>query len=103
MWRLAKRWVRLKHDRAREFLANHFKSVAIYSEVVQFATVPYEHEQNGLVERFNQSLQRMVVVCMHDSNLPMKYVIYCVEFCLAVYNCIPVEGLGWRTRCAVDL
>ena len=30
--------VRLKHDRAREFLAQHFKSVAIYSEVVQFAT-----------------------------------------------------------------
>ena len=66
--------------------------------VVQFATVPYEHQQNGLVERFNQTLQRMVVVCMHDSNLPMKYVVYCIEFCVFVYNRVPVEKLDWKTR-----
>ena len=72
--------VRLKHDRAREFLAKFFKKVAIYSEVVQFATVPYEHEMNGLVERFNQTLQRMVAVVMHDSNMPMKYVVSALKF-----------------------
>ena len=90
--------VRLKHDRAREFLSRHFSKVAVYSEVVQFALVPYEHEMNGLVERLNQTLQRMVTVVMHDSNMPMKYVVYAVDFCLRVYNSVPVQALGWRTR-----
>ena len=45
-----------------------------------------------------QTLQRMVVVVMHDSNVPMKYVIYVIEFCLHVYNVVPVQGLDWKTR-----
>ena len=90
--------VRVKHDRAREFLAKHFATVAMYSGVVQFPLVPYEHEMNGLVERFNQTLQRMVVVVMHDSNMPMKFVVYAIEFCVHVYNRVPVQALEWLTR-----
>ena len=90
--------MRLKHDRAREYLAKYFGNVAVYSAVVQFPLVPYEHEMNGLVERFNQTLQRMVVVSMHDSNMPMTYAPYCVDFCFHVYNVVPVQGLDWKTR-----
>jgi hypothetical protein len=90
--------VRLRHDAAREFFAKFFRTVAVYSMVVLFPLVPYEHQMNGLVERFNQTLQRMVTVVMHDSNLPMRYVIYVVEYCIYVYNRVPVEGLGWKTR-----
>ena len=47
------------HDRAREYLSKRMSTVAVYSKVVQYATVPYMHPQNGKVERFNQTIQRM--------------------------------------------
>lgn len=90
--------VRLVHDRAKEFMARYFKNVAVYSMVVTFALVPYEHQQNAIVERFNQTLQRMVTAVLHDANFPEKYIIYVIEFCNFVYNVVPVEALGWKTR-----
>ena len=88
----------LRSDRAAEYMAKLFKDAALYSGIVQFFTAPYVHQQNGIVERFNQTLQRMVIVILHDSNLPSKYVIYAIEFSSAVYNMVPVESLGWKTR-----
>ena len=40
----------------------------------------------------------MVIVILHDSNIPSKYVIYAIEFSSAIYNVVPVESLGWKTR-----
>ena len=79
-------------------MAKLFTGAALYSGIVQFFTAPYVHPQNGIVERFNQTLQRMVIVILHDSNIPSKYVIYAIEFSSAVYNMVPVESLGWKTR-----
>ena len=87
-----------KHDAAREFLSKKMKAVEIYSKVIDFPLVPYEHEMAGKVERFNQTLQRMVTVAMHDSNMPMKYAPYCIEYCIMIYNVVPVESLNWKTR-----
>ena len=52
----------LQSDRAREFLAAQFKRVAVYSRIVQFLTCPYVHPQNSLVERYNQTLQRLSLI-----------------------------------------
>ena len=90
--------MRCVHDRAREYLSKRMNTVAIYSKVVKYATVPYLHAQNGKIERFNQTLQRMVIVSLHDSNVPMEYTVYLVEFCIRLYNMVPVKSLGWKSR-----
>jgi len=89
--------MRCCHDRAKEYMAKRMANVAIYSKVVQFAAVPYLHQQMGKIERFNQTIQRMVIVVMHDSNLPMVYVVYVIEFCVCVYNMVPVRSLDWKS------
>ena len=88
----------VQHDRACEFLSSEFEKSALYSGIVQFLTAPYVHQQNGLVERYNQTLQRMVIVIMHDSNVPGEYTIYAIEYASGIYNVVPVESFGWRTR-----
>ena len=90
--------VRLKHDRAKEFLSEKFKSVCVYSLVVSFATVPYNHPQNSEIERFNQTIQRMVTTVMHDSNLPEMCTVYIIDLCVTVYNFVPVRSLNWKSR-----
>uniref|UniRef100_A0A7S2E0K0 Integrase catalytic domain-containing protein n=1 Tax=Haptolina brevifila TaxID=156173 RepID=A0A7S2E0K0_9EUKA len=93
--------MRMQHDRAKEYLSNRMKGVTVYSQVVQYATVPYQHTQQAKIERFNQTIQRMVIVSMHDSNLPMVYVVYVIEFCVRVYNLVPVRSLEWKSRTEV--
>ena len=83
----------VQHDNEKTFLAKHFQNVAIYSGVVSFTTSPYEHQQNGRIERFNQTIQRMVTTAMHDSNAPESVVAYCIMHCVHVYDVVPVEAL----------
>ena len=90
--------VRCVHDNAKEFLSRKFKSISVYSKVVSFTTCPYVHPQAGDVERFNQTIQRMVTTAMHDSNAPDIVVPYCIEHCVAVYDVVPVRDLGWKSR-----
>ena len=85
-------------DRAAEHMSKEMKRVAIYSNVVTVLTAPYEHEQQGKVERFNQTIQRMVITVRHDSNIPDFLVVYAIDFCVYVYNRVPVESLDWKTR-----
>ena len=72
----------MQHDNEKSFLSKHFQNVAIYSGVVSFTTAPYEHQQNGKIERFNQTIQRMVTTAMHDSNAPEDVVVYCIMHCV---------------------
>ena len=87
-----------QHDNATEFVSARMKDVTLYSGVVQVTTTPYEHEQNGKVERLNQTLQRMVTFCRHDSNCPDFVIPYAIEFAVFVYNVVPVESLEWKSR-----
>ena len=90
--------VKLVHDMAKEFLAKSFKKVAVYSQTVTFTSSPYMHQHNPHVERFNQTIQRMVTVAMHDSNAPEIVIPHCIEHCLMVYDVVPVKRLGWKSR-----
>ena len=51
-----------------------------------------------LSKRFNQTIQRMVIVMWHDSNVPEFITPYMVDFAVFVYNRVPVQSLDWMTR-----
>ena len=91
-------YVYCRSDNAKEFLGKEMKDVQLYSGVIEILTCPYEHEQNGKIERFNQTIQRMVIVMWHDSNVPEFITPYMVDFAVFVYNRVPVQSLDWMTR-----
>ena len=87
-----------QHDQAKEFLSKSLQKKADLSGIVMVTSVPYQHEMNGSVERFNQTLQRMVITLLDDSKLPMEYVKYVIRQAEWIYNRVPVADLEWKSR-----
>ena len=77
------------------------KLVMVYcdaSKIMLVNSPPYQHESMGSVERFNQTIQRMVTTIMDDSHMPIEYAPYAIAHAEYVYNRVPVQHLGWKTR-----
>ncbi|NCG15684.1 MAG: DDE-type integrase/transposase/recombinase, partial [Synechococcales cyanobacterium H12SWP_bin.12] len=87
-----------QRDRAKEFLSKALQKKADLSGIVLVSSVPYQHQMNGAVERFNQTLQRMVITLLDDSKLPMEYVKYVIRQAEWIYNRVPVADLEWKSR-----
>ena len=55
-------------DQGREFTSNIFKEMCILLDVKKTRTCPYRPSSDGLVERFNRTLQQMLKAFVNDSR-----------------------------------
>ena len=85
-------------DCAMEFMSKALQGFCDASKITLVHSPPYQHQSMGSVERFNQTIQRMVTTIMDDSQLPDTYLPYAIQYAEYVYNRIPVQHLGWKTR-----
>jgi transposase InsO family protein len=60
----------LRTDRGGEFTANHFKEYCVELGVRRELTTPYSPQQNGVVERRNQTVMTDVRCMLKAKNLP---------------------------------
>jgi hypothetical protein len=85
-------------DCAKEFMSKALENYCDASNIIQVHSAPYQHQSMGSVERFNQTIQRMVTTIMDDSGVPIEYVPYAIQYAEYVYNRVPVQHLLWKTR-----
>ena len=90
--------IECQHDNAMEFLSKSFAKRADLSGIIKVTAAPYQHQSMGQVERFNQTIQRMVTTILDDSGLPVDYAKYAIHYAEYVYNRVPVQHLGYKSR-----
>ena len=61
---------KLRHDNAKEFLSEQFKTYCLDAGILQEKTIPETPQQNGLAERCNRTLLEMARCLLIDSGLP---------------------------------
>jgi len=78
---------RFRHDGAKEYLGlkNFFDSKGVVREV----TLPYEHQQNGVIERVWKTLLNMARSSLFQAGLPASFLILAIKASAHVYNRIP--------------
>ena len=61
----------LRLDNGGEFSSNEFKYFYKYDRIKRELTIPYNPQQNGVVERNNISIMEAVKAIIHDQYIPM--------------------------------
>ena len=74
-------------------LVNHLKARGIKIE----HSVPYKHQQNGHIERFNRTLQDKASSLHLDACLPNSWWEYAFMHASFLYNRTPVRHQKWKT------
>lgn len=92
-------------DRGGEFTSTAFKDMCEAEGVKRFLTAPYSPQQNGVVERRNQTILEMVRSMMKSKKMPGKYWGEAVQTAVYILNRAPtksVEGMtpyeAWHGR-----
>lgn len=60
----------LRIDRGGEFMSNEFKSYCQEAGITRHYTTPYTPQQNGVVERRNQTIMEMARSYLKQMKLP---------------------------------
>jgi transposase InsO family protein len=87
----------LGSDNGGEYTSNEFGSFC--RDVVikrEFAT-PYNHQQNGVVERKNKAIMEAVKTMIHNQDLPMHLWAEATRTTLYVQNRLSHSALGFKT------
>ena len=61
----------LKSDNGGEFTSNEFNDFCKEDRIKRELTIPYNPQQNGVVERKNKSIMEVVKAIIHDQDLPV--------------------------------
>lgn len=61
----------LRIDNGGEYTSNDFKDFCKDVGIKREVTIPYNHQQNGVVERKNKTILEVAKAMIHDQNLPM--------------------------------
>ena len=62
----------LRSDNGGEFTSNEFNDFGQEVKIKRELTIPYNPQQNGVVERKNRSIMEAVKVMIHDQDLPIN-------------------------------
>ena len=62
----------LRSDRGKEYTSNVFQEFCEGEGVERQLTVGYTPQQNGVLERKNQTVMEMAKSMLHDKNLPKE-------------------------------
>ena len=82
----------VRTDNGREFLGD-FDAYLKDNGIIHQTTVPYCHQQNGLVERHIQTLNNKIRALMIKSCMPTRYWPIAAKAAATVYNLIPHTAL----------
>jgi transposase InsO family protein len=61
----------MRSDNGGEYISQDFNDFCIEAGIKREYIVPYNPQQNGLVERKNRSIVEEVKAMIHDQHLPM--------------------------------
>jgi transposase InsO family protein len=64
---------KLRTDNGLEYCSNEFEKYLEDKGVIHEKTVPYTPQQNGVAERWNQTLWRITRSLIKQANLPIKF------------------------------
>ena len=81
----------LNADGGGEICAHYFKRFLEQNGIVHLVTMPYVHEQNGIIERLNRSLLVMTGSMLHMHNHDKVYWAEAVKTANYLRNLIPNE------------
>ena len=87
----------LRTDRDDEFTSVEFVAYCVDQGVVQHHTVPYSPQQNGVVERQNQTVVRMARSMMKAKGMPTRFWGEAVTMAVFILNRAPTKALMGKT------
>ena len=86
----------LKSDNG-EFTSNEFNDYCKEVGIKRELTIPYNPQQNGVAERKNRSIMKVVKAMIHDPDLPMHLWAEAARTTVYVQNRISHSALGNKT------
>ena len=99
----------LHSDQGREFESDLFQEICKLLDINKTRTVPYRPQSDGLVERFNRTLQQMLAMFVNefrddwDDHLPYVLMTYHASVQEST-GCTPnLLFLGWELSLPIDL
>jgi transposase InsO family protein len=88
----------LRSDNGGEYTSNEFKYFCREARIKRELMIPYNPQQNGVVERKNRSIVEEAKVMIHDQNLPMHLAVEEASITtIYVQNRSPHNILGNKT------
>ena len=87
----------LRSDNGGEFTSNEFNDFCKEARIKRELTIPYNPQQNGVVERNNRSIMEAVKSMIHDQYLPMYLWVEETITAIYVHNRISHTALGNKT------
>ena len=79
-----------------EYTSNEFGRLCRYVGIRRELTTPYNPQQNGVVERKNQTIMEAVKTKIHDQDLPMYLWAEAARTAVYVQNRISHNALGFK-------
>lgn len=76
----------LRTDNGSEYVSHKFSAKLERLGVEHQQTVPYNPQQNGLIERLNRTLMELVRSMLHHKKLPKAFWAEAVNFAVYVRN-----------------
>ena len=84
--------IKIKQIRVdNEFVTGAFRQFCREKGIILGPTAPYEHQQNGRIERFNRTIQEKAESMRHMACLPPSWWEFSVQATYVVYNRTPMR------------
>lgn len=87
----------MRTDRGGEFNSNAFTVYCNEQGIKHYTTTPYSPQQNGVVERRNQSVVEMVRCMLKSKGVPSKYWGEAISTAVYLINRSPTKSLDRKT------
>ena len=87
----------LRSDNGGEFTSNEFNDYRKKVGIKRELTIPYNPQQNGVAERKNRSIMKVVKSMIHDQDLLMYLWAEASRTTVYVHNRISNSSLGNKT------
>ena len=87
----------IRTDSAQEYIAGDFENFCRTEQCKREYAVPYQHNQNGRVERFWATLIQSTRAALQSARLPKLFWDYMAEIACHVYNRTPHSALDGMT------
>ena len=87
----------MRSDNGGEFTSNEFNDFCKEDGIKRDLTIPYNPQQNGVIERKNRSIMEVTKAMIHDHGLPMYMWEKAARTIVYVLNRISHSGLGNKT------
>jgi hypothetical protein len=88
---------KLRSDNGGEYTSNEFGSFCKDAKIKRELTTPYNPQQNGVVERKNNTIMEAIKTMIHDQNLPMHLWVEATRTTVYVQNRLSHDALGFKT------